>query len=91
MKTVGYSEKHYREKVSIACGRAADIRAAEVPVDCETKAQKVGAEYNSWQYQRGGPLGPMLTFLRSLSPVTGLGVNFAGEFSREVKQFISTV
>ena len=29
--------------------------------------------------------------LRSLPPVTGLGVGFAGEFSREVKQFISAV
>jgi len=29
--------------------------------------------------------------LRSLPPVTGLGVGFAGEFSREVGQFISAV
>jgi len=33
----------------------------------------------------------VLTLLRSLPPVTGLGVGFAGEFSREVGQFISAV
>ena len=50
VKTVGYSEKHYR--VSIDRGCAADIRAAEVLADYETKARKVGAEYNGWPYQR---------------------------------------
>ena len=49
------------------------------------------AEYNGWPYQRGGPPGPVLALLRSLPPVTGLGVGFAGEFSREVRQFISAV
>ena len=49
------------------------------------------AEYNGWPYQRGGPPGPVLTLLRSLPPVTGLGVGFAGEFSRDVGQFISAV
>ena len=44
----------------------------------------MGAEYNGWPYQRGGPPGPVLTLLHSLPPVTGLGVGFAGEFSREV-------
>ena len=34
---------------------------------------------------------PVLTLLRSLPPVTGLSVGFAGEFSREVWQFISAV
>jgi len=53
------------------------------------KARKVDAEDNGWLYQRGGPPGPVLTLLRSLPPVTGLGVGFAGEFSREVGQFIS--
>ena len=33
----------------------------------------------------------MLTLLRSLPPVIGLGVGFAGEFSREAGQFISAV
>ena len=33
----------------------------------------------------------MLTLLRSLPTVTGLGVGFAGEFSREVGLFISAV
>ena len=33
----------------------------------------------------------MLTLVRFLPPVTGLGVGFAGEFSREVGQFISAV
>ena len=33
----------------------------------------------------------MLALLRSLPPVIGLGVGFAGEFSREVWQFISAV
>ena len=89
VKTIGYSEKYYR--ASIARGRAADIRAAEVPADYETKARKVDAEYNGWPYQRGGPPGPVLTLLRSLPPVTGLGVGFAGEFSRDVGQFISAV
>ena len=42
----------------------------------ETRARKVGA---------------VLALLRSLPPVTGLGVGFAGEFSREVRQFISAV
>ena len=51
----------------------------------------MGAEYNGWPYQRGGPPGPALTLLRSLPPVTGLGVGSAGEFSREVGQFISAV
>jgi len=72
-------------------GREADTRAAEVPADYETKARKVDAEYNGWPYQRGGPPGPVLTLLRFLPPVTGLGVGFAGEFSREVGQFISAV
>jgi len=63
----------------------------EVPADYETKARKVDAEYNGWPYRRGGPPGPVLTLLRSLPPVTGLGVVFAGEFSREVGQFISAV
>ena len=49
------------------------------------------AEYNGWPYQRGGPPGPVLTLLRSLPPVTSLGFGFAGEFSREVGQFISAV
>jgi len=78
-------------RVSIPRGREADTRAAEVPTDHETEARKVGAEYSGWPYQRGGPPGPVLTFLRSLPPVTGLGVGFAGEFSREVRQFISAV
>ena len=51
----------------------------------------MGAKYNGWPYQRGGPPGPVLTLLRPLTPVTGLGVGFAGEFSREVWQFISAV
>jgi len=51
----------------------------------------VGVEYNGWPYQRGGPPGPVLTLLHSLPPVTGLGVGFAGEFSRKVGQFISAV
>jgi len=51
----------------------------------------VGAEYNGWPYQRGGSLDPVLTLLRSLPPVTGLGVGFARDFSREVGQFISAV
>jgi len=63
----------------------------EVPADYETKARKVDAEYNGWPYQRGGPPGPVLTLLRSLPPATGLGVGFAGEFSREVEQFITAV
>ena len=67
------------------------IRAAEVPADYETKARKVDAKYNDWPYQRGGPPGPVLALLHSLPPVTGLGVGFAGEFSREVGQFISAV
>ena len=46
---------------------------------------------NGWPYQRGGPPGPVLTFLRYLPPVTGLGAGFAGEFSREVWKFISAV
>ena len=75
VKTVGYSEKYYR--ASIACGRAADTRAAGVPADYETRARKVGVEYNGWPYQRGSPPGPVLTLLRSLPPVTGLGVGFA--------------
>jgi len=33
----------------------------------------------------------VLTLLRSLPPVTGLGVGFAGEFSRGVRQFTSAV
>jgi len=49
----------------------------------------VGAEYNGRPYQRGGLLGPVHTLLRSLQPATGLGVGFAGEFSRNVGQFIS--
>ena len=88
-KTIGYSEKYYR--ASIPRGHEADTRAAEVPTDYETKARKVDTEYNGWPYQRGGPLGHVLTLLRSLPPVTGLGVGFAGEFSREVGQFISAV
>ena len=72
VKTVGYSEKCYR--ASIPRGREADTRAAEVLADYETKARKVDAEYNGWPYQRGGPPGPVLTLLRSLPPVTGLGV-----------------
>jgi len=75
IKTVRYSEKYYR--ASIPRGRAANIRAVEVPADYETKARKVDAEYNGWPYQRGGPPGPVLTLLRSLPPVTG-------EFSRDV-------
>ena len=70
VKTVGHSEKYCR--ASIARGRAADIRAAEVPVDYETKARKVDAEYNGWPYQRGGPPGPVLTLLRSLPPASAL-------------------
>ena len=89
VKTFGYREKFYRP--SIARGRAADISAAEVPAEYESKARKVDAKYNDWPYQRGGPPGPVLALLRSLPPVTGLGVGFAGEFSREVRQFISAV
>ena len=89
VKTIGYSEKFYR--TSIARGRAVEIRAAEIPADYETKARKVYAEYNGWPYQRGGPPGPVLTLLRSLPPVTGLGVGSAGEFLRDVGQFISAV
>ena len=63
----------------------------EVPADYETKAQEVGAEYSGWPYQRGGPPGLVLTLLRSLPPATGLGVGFAGEFSRGVGQLISAV
>ena len=77
-KTVGYSEKYYR--ALIPRGREADTRAAEVPADYETKARK--ADYSGWPHLRGGPPGPVLTLLRSLPPVTGLGVGFAGEFSR---------
>ena len=84
VKTIGYSEKYYR--ASIPRGREADTRAAEVPADYETKARKVDAEYNGWPYQCGGPPGPVLTLLRSLPPVTGLGVGFAGGFSHEVWQ-----
>jgi len=51
----------------------------------------VGAEYNGWLYQRSGPPGPVLALLRSLPPVTGLGFGFAGEFPREVRQFVSAV
>ena len=80
-----------RFRASIPRGREADTRAAEVPADYEVKAMKVDAEYNGWPYQRGGPPGPVLTLLRSLPPVTGLGVGFAGEFAREVRQFISAV
>ena len=69
----------------------AAARPTLVPADYETKARKVGAEYNSWPYQRGGPPGPVRTLLRSFPPATGLGVGFAGEFSREVRQFISAV
>jgi len=89
VKTVGYSERYYR--ASIPRGRAADIRAAGVPADCYIRARKVDAAYNGWPYQRGGPPSPALTLLRSLPPVTGLGVGSAGEFSREVGQFISAV
>ena len=62
-----------------------------VPADYETRARKVGAEYNAWPNQRGGPPGPVLNLLRSLPLATGLGVGFAGEFSREGGQFISAV
>ena len=59
----------------------ADIRAAEVvPADYEAKARKVGAEYS-----------PVLTPLRSLPPVTGLGVGFADEFPRDVGHLTSAV
>ena len=44
VKTAGCSEKYYR--VPIRRGREADIRAAEVLADYETKARKVDAEYN---------------------------------------------
>ena len=40
VKTVGYSEKHYR--ASIPRGREADTRAAEVPADYETGASEGG-------------------------------------------------
>jgi len=85
--------KNYRAnyRASIPRGRGAYTCAAEVPADYETGARKVGAEYHGWPYQRGGPPGPVLTLLRSLPPVTGLGVGFAGEFSREVGQLISAV
>ena len=89
VKTIGYSEKYYR--ASIPRGREADTRAAEVPANYEVKAQKADAEYSGWPYQRGGPPGPVLTLLRSLPPAIGLGVGFAGEFSREVGRFISAV
>ena len=72
-------------------GREADTRAAEVPADYETRARKVGTEYSGWPYQRGGPPGPVLTPLRSLLPVTGLGVGFACEFPRGVRQITSAV
>ena len=86
---IPHSAKYYR--APIPRGREADTRAAEVPADYETKARKVDAEYNGLPYQRGGPPGPVLTLLRSLPPVTDLGVGFTGEFSREVGQFISAV
>ena len=69
-------------------GTKKDVKIVE-STDYEVKARKVDAEYNGWPYQRGGPPGPVLTLLRSLPPVTGLGVGFAGEFSREVGQFFS--
>jgi len=40
---------------------------------------------------KADPFDTTKTPLRSLLPVTGLGVGFAGEFSREVWQFISAV
>jgi len=37
---------------SVARGHAADIRAAEVPTDCEVKARKADREFNGVEYVR---------------------------------------
>jgi len=89
VKTVGYSEKHYR--ASSSRGRADDIRTAEVPADLETKARKLDFEYKCWSYQRGGPPDPVFTLVPSLLPVIDLGVGASsgvtlGSSSRQLQR-----
>ena len=49
-KTIGMTPKYYGS--SVARGHAANIRAAEVPTDCEVKARKADREFNGVEYVR---------------------------------------
>jgi len=74
---IGMAPKYYGG--SAAQGHAADIRAAEVPTDYEVKTLKVDRdEFSGVEYVRNGPLGLVLTLLRSLPPTISLIVGTRG-------------
>ena len=73
---IGMAPKYYGG--SAAQGHAADTRAAEVPTDYEVKTLKVDREFSGVEYVRNGPLGLVLTLLRSLPPTISLIVGTRG-------------
>ena len=82
-KTIDMTPKCYRGPV--ARGHAADIRAAEVPMDYEAKARKTDHEFKGVEHVRNGPPGPPMA-----SPLMiGLVVRARGGLSRSVRLFES--
>jgi len=65
-KTIGMTSRYYDG----ARGCAADIWAAEVPMDYEAKARKADRKFNGSEYVRNGPPGPVLALLWSMPPST---------------------
>jgi len=57
-------------------------------MDYEAKARNVDREFNSAEYVRNAPPGPVLTLLRSMPPTTGLVVGHEGS-SRSFEQLVS--
>ena len=75
-KAIGMTLKYYGG--SVARGHAADIRAAEVPMEYEVKARMADRKFSGVGYVRNGPPGPVLTLLRSVPPTTGIIVGARG-------------